>query len=261
MASRAAPQTDWRDESAYAHLLAAEPSAFAWEWLRRDSGYRQAAAGVAAREVGTGSLLLRADPAAAPWGLHAFEAADLNACRARPVWRADPYGRVLAASAEAAGPWNDRFELERYGGLATVVQDVCGSERILISDGALSLRMDVEDGTMLHGPVRLAYRLAGLEGVERPLETLRRLLSLWRTGRFVPPRIRNRNPRLILMLRAADALAAGTTQREIASVLLSREPTPPRWRTEEPSLRMRAQRLAKGARAMVAGGYRSLLQQ
>jgi hypothetical protein len=143
--------------------------------------------------------------------------------------------------------------------MATVVRDVCGTERILISDGASSLRLDVEAGTMLQVPVRLAYRLAGLEAARRPLEALQGLLSLWRTGSLATPRARSRNQRLILLLRAGDALAVGATQREIASELLSREPTPPRWRAEVPSLRLRAQRLAKGAAAMAAGGYRSLL--
>ncbi|PZQ20004.1 MAG: hypothetical protein DI569_16740, partial [Sphingopyxis macrogoltabida] len=34
------PVCDWRDAEAYAWLLHAGRAAFAWEWLRRDGGYR-----------------------------------------------------------------------------------------------------------------------------------------------------------------------------------------------------------------------------
>jgi hypothetical protein len=62
-----------------------------------------------------------------------------------------------------------------------------------------------------------------------------------------------------MMIRAADALAAGAGQREIAEVLLSRSVGEPRWRGREPSIRSQAQRLVRSARLMAAGGYRSLL--
>jgi hypothetical protein len=62
------------------------------------------------------------------------------------------------------------------------------------------------------------------------------------------------------MLRAADALAAGAGQREIAQLLLSEEAGEPRWRTRAPSLRSQAQRLVRAARRMESGSYRELLK-
>ena len=38
---------DWRDAAAYEPLLEADRSLIAWEWLRRDRGYREAAAHLA----------------------------------------------------------------------------------------------------------------------------------------------------------------------------------------------------------------------
>ena len=49
------------------------------------------------------------------------------------------------------------------------------------------------------------------------------------------------------------------TQRELAAVLLGEEAAAACSRADAPSLRTRAQRLAKGARALAEGGYRGLL--
>src|SRR5574338_1177253 len=80
---------DWKDAAAYAPLLHADRAVIAWEWLRRDSSYRQAAeAAIARRSVRT-RMALDDEPTAAAWGLHAFEHPALSAPLARPVWRSD----------------------------------------------------------------------------------------------------------------------------------------------------------------------------
>jgi hypothetical protein len=249
---------DWQAGDAYAALVRAEPAAIAWEWLRRDPRYRAAVA-APHRQPGTVPAVVAAQPAAARWGLHAFAEPGLAAEAARPVWRAEWLPRVLIAEAAHVAAARDRFDLTRFAGIAVVVCDDAGSERVLLSDGAASLRVDIVTGSVLAGPVCLVYRLAGLAAVRAPLDTLQGLLRLCRSGRLHRPALRSRNRRLILLLRAHDALQAGASQREIAEVLLSGEAARARWRTEVPSLRLRAQRLAKGAQAMADGGYRSLL--
>jgi hypothetical protein len=116
-------------------------------------------------------------------------------------------------------------------------------------------------GTLARGPTRLHYLLGGLASAEKPLLTLQRLLELARAGRFsrsLHPR-EPRARRWVLMLRAHDAIRAGTDQREIAQVLLNGVAGEPRWRSESPSLRSQAQRLVRGARLMARDGYRTLL--
>jgi hypothetical protein len=142
--------------------------------------------------------------------------------------------------------------------MATLVRDR-DAEHLLLSDGPASLRLDIAAGSLLDGPVRLAYHLAGFAALDGPLVTLHALVRLRRSGRLPRPRARSRNRRLVLLLRAFDALEAGASQREIAAVLLSAEAVQMRWRTEAPSLRLQAQRLARGARTMARGGYRLLL--
>lgn len=265
-------QPDWRDAAGYAPLLEAGPSALAWEWLRRDPLYRDAARAVAAARTratagagarrGTGDALvvLHGDEGAARWGLHAFEDPDLPAATAWPVWRREVFPHTLVAATEADADQSsaDRFDLARFAAIATVVRDE-GAEHVLLSDGLASLRLDMAAGSLLVGPVCLAWRLAGIAALDGPLATLHALVRLCRSGRLDPPRPRSRNRRLVLLLRAHDALRAGASQRAIAGELLSREAAQVRWRTEAPSLRLQAQRLAGGARAMARGGYRALL--
>lgn len=135
-------------------------------------------------------------------------------------------------------------------------------EHLLISDGLRAIRIDVLAGTIGGGSAALRYRLEGLASAERPVLTLRRLLALWRTGRFCrslhPDEARAK--RWLLMLRAHDALTAGANQRDIAAVLLSAEAGQPRWRSRSPSLRAQTQRLVRGTRRMASAGYLELLR-
>lgn len=249
---------DWRDAGAYAPLLAADRSIFAWEWLRRDPGYR-AAAERALEGIGQTD-----DKSAAPehWGIHAFEPPDLPASLARPLWCANFHSYVLKMDAGQPGAATDAFDLERFRSISTIVVAPNAREHLLISDGLRAIRIDVLTGTLAGGPARLRYRLGGFASAEQPLLTLRRLLALWRTGQFAsslhPHEARAK--RWLLMLRAHDALATGAGQREIAAELLSREAGELRWRSRCPSVRLQVQRLARGARHMTTGGYFELLR-
>lgn len=257
MCSAGGQAADWRDAAAYAPLLAADRSIFAWEWLRRDPGYRAAA------ERAFEGIGQRDDKSATPerWGLHAFEPPDLPAPLARPVWSADLNSHVLEVEAGRATEASDSIDFARFGGCARLVTSDAG-EHLLISDGLRAIRLDVLAGTLAGGPVRLRYRLSGRASAERPLLTLRRFLALWRTGQFAsslhPHEARAK--RWLLMLRAHDALATESDQREIAAELLSREAGELRWRSRCPSVRSQVQRLVRGARHMAGGGYFELLR-
>jgi hypothetical protein len=248
----------WAIESAYAPLLEVEKAGLAWEWLRRDPDYRAAALDAIARRKPRS--VLREEAAAASFGLHAFEDPGLNARSARPVWRAARHNLVLEAWAEPSKDPANALDLEGLPGQATLVLGE-QAEHLLLSDGCRSIRLDATGASLVSGPVRLHYRLNGLGDASAPLVVLRRLLALARTGQFSralhPPEARLR--RLVGILRAADALKAGASQREIAAVLLGAEAARPRWRIRSPSTRSRAQRLARSSAAMAAGGWHELL--
>lgn len=253
------PAADWRDAQAYAPLLHADRSFYAWEWLRRDPAYREAShAAVSfggAREAADG-------PSAGRWGLAVFEPPCRPVPIARPVWRADLLRGVLAATARPNAGGENALDLERLAELATMVGGTGRTQHLLLSDGFQAIRLDLLGSSLSAGPVRLHYRLSGFSAAERPVLTLRRLIALVRTGKFArslhPPEPRAR--RWVLLLRTWDGLAAGACQREIAETLLSPRAGEARWRSSSPSLRLQAQRLVRGARAMAGGGYLQLLR-
>jgi hypothetical protein len=241
-------QADWREKGAYEPLLAAGRPAFAWEWLRRDAAYRRAALG-------------RAGLPASNWGLHEFESPGKDFRAARPMWMKNAWPMVLEADAFSGGSELERFDISGLDELASVRRSD-GAERLLLSDGAHSIRLDLLSGTLLEGPALLRYRIAGLVGTAGPLLALRQLLTLSSTGSFSRHlhRPERRAARWVLVLRAFDAMSAGADQRTIAEALLDRRAGLARWRIAEPSLRSRAQRLVREARRMASGGHRDLLR-
>lgn len=250
---------DWRNAAAYAPLLHADRSLFAWEWLRRDPGYRAAAeraleAGCCRDPAGSGEAPER-------WGLHAFEPPAATIPEARPIWRADVHPYVLGVEASSADG-GDLFDFDRFSPIATLITAAGDREHLLISDGLRTIRIDVLAGSIAAGPAELRYRLGGLASAERPVLTLRRLLGLWRTGGFCRSlhHDESRAKRWLLMLRTHDARSAGADQREMASVLLSAEAGEPLWRSRSPSLRSQVQRLVREARRTASGGYLNLLR-
>lgn len=247
------PGADWREAGAYAPLLDADRPIFAWEWLRRDPGYRAAARQARAGEGGTD---------AARWGLLRFEDPDRGAPEARPLWRAGHHPYVLKANAGPSAAPSDTFDVQRLATLATVYAEHGGGEHWLLSDGLRAIRLDLVDGTATRGPVELHYLLAGRVSANGPLLALGRLLALVETGRFsrtLHPR-EPRARRWILALRAHDALAEGASQRDIATRLLGDAAAEARWRVDAASLRSQVQRLVRAARGFAGGGYRALLR-
>ena len=249
---------DWRDAQAYARLLDADRSIFAWEWLRRNPSYRA----VAKAALSGGASACCELPRPELWGLHAFEKPELGAPDARPMWTAEIHPLVLSAVAAAPGIVSDALDLGQLGSLATVLHGATGREHLLCSDGLRTLRLDILAGSAAGGPVQLRYLISGLASAEKPLLTLRRLMALHKTRRFSLSlhRRETRARRWLLGLRAFDALAAGADQREIAAILLSRTADEPRWRSHASSVRSQVQRLVRGVRQMASGGFRELLR-
>ncbi|HAP12771.1 MULTISPECIES: DUF2285 domain-containing protein [Alphaproteobacteria] len=105
-----------------------------------------------------------------------------------------------------------------------------------------------------------AFIPLGLEGFDR-LQSVARLLSALH-GRAIPPDTRltrQQRARLCRMLQAFDGHRAGATQQEIAQVIfrigaLGRDD----WQAS--SARHATKALLRDARAMMVGGYRTLLR-
>jgi hypothetical protein len=247
-----ASSLDWRDGDAYAPLLDADRSLFAWEWLRRDPGYRALFDRAATSANGERLQQQLVDR----FGLLAFERPGISVPDVRPLWASPVHPAVLEVEPIAGDRRQDRFDLGRLGCLATILVGI-ERDHLLLSDGLRMIRLDGPPGTFGTGPVCFRYGLQGLHSAAPGLLTLRRFLALCSRGRFartLHPR-EQRARRWILLLRAHDALASGASQREIAEVLLKRSAAEPRWRLRDPSLRSQSQRLVRAVRA--AAGQRN----
>ena len=190
------------------------------------------------------------------------EAPDRAAPDARIFWRADADPRVVVIDALPAPDGVDALDLGTFGPAALVQRDSGGRERLLLRDGLRTLRLDVDQGTLTEGPVRLRYKLQCFAEFGHRLLTLRRLVALRRLGRFptalFPPE--GRAARWILLLRTLDGLGADASQRELAAGLFGTAGTDSEWRQRSDYLRLRVQRLVRSAIALRDGGYRTLLR-
>jgi len=134
-------------------------------------------------------------------------------------------------------------------------------EHVTVATDGAAISLRVRSGTLLDGPVRLAYALVGLSRLDAQLQTLRNLLGLVGHDRLSPRRISTNHTvtRWVAQLRALDALETGASARDIANLLFGERRTMRDWRDASDYLRLRIQRLVRGARAMRDGGYLSLL--
>ena len=179
------------------------------------------------------------------------------------VWSVTVDPSVITCAAEPIAPGHpDAFSIDRLTIANTTVVGASGKEHLSISDGLKRIRLDVVSGTLLEGPVRLHYQLAGFEAADTQVLTLRQLLAVDRLGRFsrsLHPR-ETKVERWVMMLRAHDLSVIGASQREIAGVLLGPDAVAD-WRTRSDFLRLRIQRLLRDASAMTSGGYLDLLRR
>lgn len=238
------PFPDWQDSGAYAPLVHADRSLICWEWLRRDPAYRAA-------------FIVRDRPAR-DWGLVRFEDPDLGVPNARPMWSGLRHPGVLRCDAEKGGRENDLVDLGNP--IVTGVEK--GSMlHCCLSDGLRALRLDVDLAVTCAGQVQLHYHLSGIASLDRPLATLGRLRRFVRSGQIPSePGNAHHRARMILQLRAYDAVQAGASQRDVARVLLDPSMEARGWRIDQPHLRSRVQRLIKSAAVMASGGYWTLLR-
>lgn len=231
---------DWRNAADYEDLGDLDLPGFAWEFLRRSPAYRRAFEASA----------LGARPLAPSWGLRFAVDPDLEAPRAQPFWRAEiapahvvaltasPGGGAVAARLTALGVAQrlavDGLHLRFDGGLQALIPPELAPDRALATACALDAQLLVR----LAAAGALARRLSGLPPQRSSLPALRRR-------------------RLVQMVQALDARAAGAAYRDVAERVLGRVVEAAAWRTSP--TRDVAIRLCRAARRMMGGGYRALL--
>ncbi|RZF60853.1 DUF2285 domain-containing protein [Sphingomonas populi] len=138
-----------------------------------------------------------------------------------------------------------------------------GGEQVLLGSGPRSIRLSVAQGTLLDGPVRLAYQLRGTDRLEIRLLALRRLAAFLR-NRQMPAAlfpVGAKARRWVETLRVLDALALTSRHRSVAEHLFGAALVRRDWSGGSDYLRTRTHRLIGQARALAAGGYLDLVRR
>lgn len=178
-------------------------------------------------------------------------------------WSAVRHAAVLQADAKPCPPDHpDAFDLADLPCPAWLRPVGPDCEELLIGDGLRRVALVVDGASLVAGPVRLRYRIAGFTTAEAAVTTLRRLVALQRLRRLpaglYPPEHRAR--RWAYALRAHDGRRAGASQREIAIALFGAPRVERQWRDGDGDLRKTVLRLIRTAEHLIGGQWRDLLR-
>lgn len=203
----------WKERDAYDRMLELDLAGWTWEALR----CRPDDAGRILPLVGT-RLMRRSDPTGdrdpGQRRTGDLRAGDFRGRRspASVFWRADFDPAVLTVrAAPVAAADGDAFRLDRLPCRATVRRLGGGREQIVIGEGVRSIRIEVREGSVLSGPVRLAYDLARFVDLDIGLRVLGQFEALHRGDRLLPTLFRGepRARRWAMALRAWDGRRNG----------------------------------------------------
>ena len=245
-----APRQDWRCTAAYLYLLQLDSTALAWEYLRRNAGYR------------TESLAAtrRASPAATRFGLTAFEDPNLDARDARPLWelRTKPHVRLVVEPDPS--PCAARFSLWRLPGTKRLLHD---GVDLLLTLALASEVIQVGLGPAVEHGSAMAFLFAVVTQRTTPWRAAERfglLLSRTRPANHPAPRRRVTRSAIVHMrsLQALDGHAAGASHRDIAAAIFGAECAASRWHADS-ELRGRVRHLLQRGDQFVHAGYRDLV--
>jgi hypothetical protein len=254
--SDAMSEFDWRSPTAYKKMQNAEAADFAWEYLRRNSDYRQDY-----RDQQNIGSIAAADPTFRQrWGF-LFAADPDQAFDAQTIfWAPEVLPAVLrVGSGRAAAYWRP-YDVD--------VRELSGADLRRASDGWHAV-LRLGGGTHRLWLQRLPTQRAPII-LELPLGTdfdlqSRAAYRLWSAIRkrtlagshsSLPLQ---RRQRLTLAIRALDGRIEGNNYRTIAGGLFGANRIPERsWKTHD--LRNRTIRLVQMGLSLMRGGYRALLR-
>jgi hypothetical protein len=235
----------WKISAAYLYTLDLDGPALAWEYLRRNPGYR---ADWACRKRSSSF---------ARWGLQRAEDPALEGGHALPLWFADGDGWLQVRAAHRNDAAARHFDLWRvparkrlslHGPDLALMADVSAQRMRLLLSGALT------DGAPYATAVPLTPQL---RGQLHAFHTHAALLE----GKPVPVASARTVTRAALLhlraLQALDAWQAGANQREIAEALFGAEVADARW-TADSELRAQVRHLLARAKGLMDGGYLAL---
>ncbi len=236
--------------------------AWAWEFLRRNTGYRSAYKNaVADSSIGTPPE----NNTARQFGLLRFENPDRDALVANVFWRITDCHEVLplAASAMGEGTASGTLNLENLQCRTTVCPpDAQSRQDVLLAQDGRSLQLAVFGDTPLAEALLVTPVLPSPARTDRRLRAVRRLADLVKHGwlrPFLYPRERRAN-RLVHVVQALDGWQADASHRDIGIALFGEARIERDWTDPRDHLRDQVRRAIRHGRDLMAHGYRRFLK-
>lgn len=176
-------------------------------------------------------------------------------------WRADADDSILQVTAHRRPimDGSSPVDFRRISADVTVLKVDSGREHVRLSQDSHSINLEVEEGTILDGPVYLKF-FVNFTTVQPQIVTLDRLYALCHLHKFRKKDFKpdQRRYRWLLALHAIDLEEAGLSQRQIADRLID-EAVGLKWREKGNALRSRVRRIIVLGRTLRDGGYFQLL--
>jgi hypothetical protein len=237
--------------AAYRYTLEIEPAGFAWEFLRRNPGYRRTFAS------GLDPADHAADDAVRGWGLRFPADPDRRADEEAVFWHPDDFRSVITLK-PAPTDWEAAPTSLSDWPKDIVLRDADDGLHVLVRHKNASHQMRVID------PLPLPHSLVALIPLDQSApQRAGAVACFWqaiRPKRPLKPNHRlGRRQRLIAILRALDGHLAGESYRAIAEAVLgARRVAAYPWKTSP--ARDSVIRLTRSGLSIMGGGYRDLLQ-
>lgn len=241
----------WKAGSAYLYILHLDRPALAWEYLRRNAVYR--------RQWREGALIA-GDASSVHWGCSVPENPDVDGRDAQPIWISDPPEIVRVTASERSIEASDLFSVWALPGRRRL--SYAHTHLELHATRALdSARLRMDHSVVDGNPYAYVVRADGLlrerlHAVCQYAERFGCSRTTKRTSR--PVRFDRHALTHTRTLQAVDGAHAGASHRDIAVALFGATDVSQRW-TPDSELRAQVRYLIRRGRALVNGGYRSLL--
>lgn len=251
----------------YAYTRALDRPGWAWEFLRRNQGYRrdwrlcQAGLPNPIRHT-SGAVyfrLRRRFLRAEVWGLVMFSNPSLTAKDTGVFWHPTTHNRMVSCS---AAPANDSLDN------AVGLEDFCGKRQVLavgeveyvvVEAPQKSARLAVRGCSLLIRPPEMTFHIEGLNRVGPVTETLQILKGFRGQGPAVNHEWGQTELRLRECLVALDGHIAGRTYRDMAGVLYGSDRVAETWTSGTRFMKDKVRRAVERGIEFMNGGYCKLL--
>lgn len=165
-----------------------------------------------------------------------------------PIWSVAVDPRVLTVCAVKPSDAGVQLFDHRSSDVRMVRGPHC--EHLVIDRGAGPVRLDVNKGSVIAGPVTLRFDLPDDDRLDDRIAAIRTFRAMAPTGR-----LHRRLADRLITLHAVDARDGGTSLRELADILLG----PGDWPGDGEHRKSYVRRLLAAGSRMIASGPRAIL--